>query len=113
MTFAEFGRLGGVEGALRQRCEETFDSISPAAQASLDAVLSELVTWSGDGQETFVRRTVPLDHFAGHPVQRELIDAMVAARLFTTSSGPDGGSVVSVAHEALLRVWPRVTEWIV
>ena len=113
LKFAEFRRLGGVEGALRQRCEETFGGLSPAAQASLDEVLSELVTLSGDGQETFVRRTVPLDRFAGNPVQRELIDAMVAARLFTTSSGPDGGSVASVAHEALLRVWPRVTEWII
>ncbi|MGE3840290.1 MAG: SUMF1/EgtB/PvdO family nonheme iron enzyme [Vicinamibacterales bacterium] len=109
LTCAEFRRLGGVEGALRQRCEETFGGLSPEAQASLDAVFSELVAVSGDGQETFVRRTVPLDGFAGHPAQRELIDAMVAARLFTTSSGPDGNSVVSVAHEALLRVWPRLT----
>jgi hypothetical protein len=113
LTFAHFRRLGGVEGALRQRCEETFGRLSSAAQASLDEVLSELVTLSGDGQETFVRRTVPLDRFAGNPVQLELIDAMVAARLFTTSNGPDGGSVVSVAHEALLLVWPRVTEWII
>ena len=112
LTFAHFRKLGGVEGALRQRCEETFGRLSPAAQASLDEVFSELVTLSGDGQETFVRRTPPLERFADHPVQRELIDAMVAARLFTTASGPDGGSVVSVAHEALLRVWPRVTEWI-
>lgn len=112
LKFAEFRRLGGVEGALRQRCEETFGRLSPAAQASLGEVLSELVTLSGDGQETFVRRIVPLERFAANPVSRELIDAMVAARLFTTSSGPDGGSVASVAHEALLRVWPRVTEWI-
>ncbi len=112
LTFAHFRKLGGVEGALRQRCEETFGRLSLAAQASLYDVLSELVTLSGDGQETFVRRTPPLERFTGHPVQRELIDAMVAARLFTTSSGTDGGSVVSVAHEALLRVWPRVTEWI-
>ena len=36
LTFAHFRRLGGVEGALRQRCEETFGRLSPAAQASLD-----------------------------------------------------------------------------
>lgn len=109
LTFAHFRTLGGVEGALRQRCEETFRQLSAEAQESLDEVLSELVTISGDGQETVVRRTVPLDRFDAHPVQRELIDAMVAARLFTTSSDPHGGSAVSVAHEALLRVWPRVT----
>ncbi len=39
LTFAEYRRLGGVEGALRQRCEATFGGLSPAAQASLDEVL--------------------------------------------------------------------------
>ncbi|MGO9468306.1 MAG: SUMF1/EgtB/PvdO family nonheme iron enzyme [Isosphaeraceae bacterium] len=112
LTFAEYRRLGGVEGALRQRCEATFGGLSPAAQASLEDVLSELVTLSGDGREAFVRRIVPRARFAGNPVPCELIDAMVAARLFTTSSGPGGASIISVAHESLLRVWPRATEWI-
>ena len=112
LTFAEYRRLGGVEGALRQRCEATFGGLSPAAQASLEDVLSELVTLSGDGREAFVRRIVPRERFAANPVQCELIDAMVAARLFTTSSGPDGASIISVAHESLLHVWPRATEWI-
>jgi formylglycine-generating enzyme required for sulfatase activity len=116
LTFAHFRKVGGVEGALRRRCEETFVGLSMAAKESLDEVLSELVTLSGDGQETFVRRTVALERFDRVPAQRELINAMVAARLFTTSSDREGGgkesSVVSVAHEALLRVWPRVTQWI-
>lgn len=70
-----------VGGALRQRCEETFGRLSPAAQGALDEVLSELVTLSGDAQETFARRTVPLDRFAAHPVQKELIDAMARLAL--------------------------------
>lgn len=112
LTFAEFERLEGVEGALRQRCEETYGGLSSEAQASLEAVVSELVTLSGDGQETVVRRTVPLDQLAPDSARRELLDKMVAARLFTMSSGPDGCSVVSVAHEALLRVWPRAAQLI-
>lgn len=112
LTNAVFESLGGVEGAVRKRCDETFSELSSAAKSSLDVVLSELVTLSGDGQETIVRRTVPLDRFVGNPPQRELIDTMVAARLFTTSSGSDGCSVVSVAHEALLRVWPRAAQLI-
>ncbi len=110
LTFAEFQRLGGVEGALRQRCEETFAGLSPAVQAALEAVLAGLVTLSGDGQETFVRRTVPLATFAGD--ERALINAMVNARLLTTALGADNSSVISVAHEALLRVWPRAVQLI-
>ena len=112
LTFDEFRRVGGVKGALRQRCEETFDRLSVGAQTCFDDVLSELVTLSGDGQENGVRRTVPQEQIATKADRRELIDAMVAARLFTATTGPDGNSAVSVAHEALLIVWPRIIEWI-
>lgn len=122
LTFAQFRRLGGVEGALRKRCEDTFSSVSPAARESLDSVLSELVALSGDSQETSVRRTVSMARLCSDPARAELVRAMIAARLFTStsdssraagdSSGPDTGSVVSVSHEALLRVWPRAAEWI-
>ncbi len=122
LTFAQFHRLGGVEGALRKRCEDTFAALSPAARSSLDSVLSELVALSGNIRENCVRRTVPSDRLCADPSRAELVRAMVAARLFTSTGGSKGriGSavdgeatgVVSVSHEALLRVWPRAAEWI-
>jgi hypothetical protein len=33
-------------------------------------------------------------------------------RLLVASRGEDGGSVVEVAHEALFRSWPSLTQWI-
>ncbi|MCC6509326.1 MAG: AAA family ATPase, partial [Pirellulaceae bacterium] len=111
LTYARFRELGGVEGALRQRCEATFESLPKEVQARLPAVLSRLLTLSGDNLNTAVRRTVPLERFKQEPAERQLVEAMVRERLFTTSSDPDGTQVVSVTHEAVLRVWPRVTEW--
>ena len=41
-----------------------------------------------------------------------LIDAFLEARLFTGDQDAEGRSTVMVAHEALLRVWPRVVKWV-
>jgi formylglycine-generating enzyme required for sulfatase activity len=40
-----------------------------------------------------------------------MVDAFVEARLLTTSEGDQGGQV-EVAHEALLRNWRRLAQWI-
>ena len=112
LTFKAFEDLGGVEGSLRERCESTYRALSKEAKETLDDVLSELVTLSGDGKDAIVRRTVSKEIFDADPAQKELVKAMEQARLFTASNGPDGKGVVTVVHEALLRVWPRAAEMI-
>ncbi len=112
LPFSRFEELGGVEGALRQRCEATFRELPAPVQAKLPAVLSKLVTLSGDDMNSAVRRTVPMTSFEADPHERQFIEAMVNQRLCTSSSDSDGSQVVSVTHEAVLRVWPRIVEWI-
>ncbi len=112
LPFSRFEELGGVEGALRQRCEATFRELPAPVQAKLPAVLSKLVTLSGDDKNSAVRRTVPMTSFEADPHERQFIEAMVNQRLCTSSSHSDGSQVVSVTHEAVLRVWPRIVEWI-
>ena len=111
LTFARYRELGGLEGALRHRCEDTFTRLPADAQGSLPAVLSKLVTLSGDDLNTAVRRAVPWERFQPNPAELALVDAMVAQRLFTTYSDSDGTKVVSVIHEAVLRIWPKVSQW--
>ena len=43
------------------------------------------------------------------PRPAELVDAFVEARLLVTDRGPAGEAMVEVAHEALLREWPRLS----
>lgn len=111
LTFSRYHELGGLEGALRHRCEETYLRLTPQAQAALPAVLSKLVTLSGDDLNTAVRRVAPWERIQANPAELELVSAMIAQRLFTTLSDTDGTKVVSVTHEAVLRIWPRVSEW--
>lgn len=41
-----------------------------------------------------------------------LIDMMVSARLLTKKQTGDGRTAVEIAHEALLRKWDRLTQWL-
>lgn len=110
--------LGGVEGALRRRADEVFDRLPGEVQDSLPQLLKRLVTLAeagggaDDGTERFIRQRVGLGEFPPGSPQRRLIDALVEERLLTTTAaeGEQEGSV-TVAHEALLRVWPRALAW--
>jgi formylglycine-generating enzyme required for sulfatase activity len=111
LTYARFREIGGVDGALQRHCERTFNSVDSVARSKLDLVLSHLVSLGGDDLNTAIRRTVSLDLFPEGTAERNLINAMVSARLLSTSSELKSQRVVSVAHESVLRSWLRVTEW--
>lgn len=111
LTLAAYRDLGGVEGSLAQRAEAVFTELPGDVQAELPKVLNALVSIEQDGHETVGRKRAPWsDRFTGK--SRVLIDAFVENRLFVTELADDGSAVVTVAHEALLWHWPRVTDWV-
>jgi WD40 repeat protein/tetratricopeptide (TPR) repeat protein len=110
MTLAAYQELGGLEGAIGRRAEQTYLSLSPEAQIAFDDIWRRLVTLSDDGSP--VRRRVWTQSLPEHPAAKELIEAFIAARLLTADQGAEGESTLSVAHEALLKRWPRVTTWL-
>jgi len=111
LTLEAYDRLGGVEGSLTRRAETAFAALAPAAQASLPSVLSSLVEIRSAGLDAPARRHARLSAFASSEA-RALVDAFVAARLFVAGATPGGEASVAVAHEALLRSWPRVRSWL-
>jgi tetratricopeptide (TPR) repeat protein len=110
LTFRAYEDLGGVAGALAQRAEEVLEAVAPEARGTLPVVLRELVSLGVEDDTTPLRRVAPLAAFAGGPA-RELVQALLEARLFVSSLDDHGRPVISVAHEALLEHWPRVQEW--
>ncbi len=109
LTFDAYERLGGLEGALAQRAEDTFNDLSPEVQETLPQVLRALVTL-GEGERATARRA-PRDSVAVTAAAGTLVDAFVAARLLVVE-GDAGQAFVRFAHEALLEHWPRLRVWL-
>jgi WD40 repeat protein len=120
LTHAAYRDLGGVEGALARRAEATFASLPPDVQASLPRVLRMLVAVGTGDDASATRRKAPLDEVTTGPAERALVEAFVTARLFVADlsdaaragDASAASAVVSVAHEALLRHWPRLLAWL-
>ncbi|WHO92932.1 winged helix-turn-helix domain-containing protein [Xanthomonas campestris] len=110
LTFAAYRALGGLEGALAHHAEQTFRALPAPAQAALGDVLAQVSVIHPDSAAVTARRAVwsALPDASG---ARALVDAFVQARLFVSElvAGEPG---FAVAHEALLRQWPRASEWI-
>jgi DNA-binding winged helix-turn-helix (wHTH) protein/energy-coupling factor transporter ATP-binding protein EcfA2 len=101
--------LGGIEGAIGKNAEQAIKRLTTAQKASLPRVLSLLVTLREDEQTITSRSGRAQQLQTGD--ERMLVQTMVEHRLFV-SHLQNGEPCFSIAHEALLRRWPRATAWI-
>jgi WD40 repeat protein/tRNA A-37 threonylcarbamoyl transferase component Bud32 len=107
LTLASYRESGGVHGAVARLAEGTYDRIPEQQKPLVRAIMLRLV---GEGEsEAPVRRRAPL---AELDLERnedvaDVLAVLAASRLVTVGEGS-----VEVAHEALLREWPRFREWI-
>ncbi|WEF34030.1 nSTAND1 domain-containing NTPase [Pseudoduganella chitinolytica] len=109
LTFAVYRELGGIEGSIGARAEQVVAALGPAEVAALPRVLSQLASVA-DNQLAVTARAVPWSTLRTGPEQA-LVQALVDARLFVTDLAA-GVATYGIAHEALLRRWPRAVEWI-
>jgi tetratricopeptide (TPR) repeat protein len=112
LTFGVYRGLGGVEGALAQRGEEVYKGLAEDVQAALGPVFNGLVGIGQGEDEAITRRYAPYEVITSTPETRAFVQTFVEARLFITDLDAQGKAVVSVAHEALLKHWPRLQEWV-
>lgn len=113
LTLEGFRELGGVEGSLARRAETVLSALPGEVQEALPQVMRALVNVveSPEGG-TMGAHPTPLARIREDPAAARLVDALVGARLMVTDLDADGSAVVRIAHEALLRHWPRVTTWL-
>jgi DNA-binding winged helix-turn-helix (wHTH) protein/tetratricopeptide (TPR) repeat protein len=107
-TFAAYDAIGGLEGAIAHRADEVYAALPATAQARLYTVLSRLVVVQPESDAVSARRT---DSDAFDADARVLIDSFIGARLFVGGLHK-GRPSFGVAHEALLRQWPKAAEWV-
>lgn len=108
LTFEAYRRIGGLEGAVAHRAEAVFASLSDEVRAELEHVLEQLIVLQ-PGSDSVSARRVPWSALRS-AAARTLVDAFVRGRLFVGAQA-SGSADFGVAHEALLRQWPRAREW--
>ena len=109
ITLAAYDQLGGLAGSLSRQADEIYESFDAGDRAAVRRMFSRLVT-PGEGNED-TRRRVNTTDLAGVP--ERVAAAFVARRLLT--SDRDRGTrqpTLEVAHEVLLRAWPRLRGWL-
>ncbi|MGD2159139.1 MAG: hypothetical protein PVG32_19835, partial [Anaerolineales bacterium] len=118
LTLAAYNESGGVLGALGLRAEEIYSKLDEPGREAARQTFLRLVTL-GEGVED-TRRRVLRSEVLGMHVERSseksfdaVLDNFGHHRLFTFDHDPvTRGPTVEVAHEALLREWPRLRAWL-
>jgi tetratricopeptide (TPR) repeat protein len=101
--------LGGIEGAIGKNAEEVLNQLNNSERAALPKILSMLVTLTED-EKSITSSTARWSDLSSD-AEINLVKAMVDNRLFVSHLQQDQ-PCFSIAHEALLRRWPRATQWI-
>ncbi len=112
MSLRAYAEAGGVRGAIAKTAESVyFGELTPEQQAIARNIFLRLTELGEGTQDT--RRRVAISELVppapyGDPQQVEDVLVKLAdARLITTSAG-----TAEVAHEALIREWPTLREWL-
>jgi DNA-binding SARP family transcriptional activator/WD40 repeat protein len=107
LTIAGYEAAGGVSGALTHLAESVYERFSPEEQAACRRLLLRLAEPGEAGDD--VRRRAPVAELVAPGDRRAatVLATLTDRRLVT--AGADG---IEVAHEALLREWPRARAWL-
>ena len=109
LSFDAFHQLGELEGAIGQRAEAVVLALSAEQRASLPHIMSLVTVLSADGVIVSSQRA-PWSSLCGEPARQAVME-LIEARLFV-SDLLGGRPVFGIAHDAILRRWPRMTDWI-
>src|SRR6266849_2149257 len=116
LTRAAYREIGGVKGALSQHAEQTYASLPSEEHRRLArALLLRLIDPGASEQDTTRRRAALAEFSLADETTtrrlRETADTFIAARLLTTNEVA-GTTTLEVSHEAVIREWRRLAEWI-
>jgi WD40 repeat protein/transcriptional regulator with XRE-family HTH domain len=109
LTVGGYHEAGGVRGAIAQTAERTLQTLPEADQPIARTIFLSL-TDVGEGAEP-TRRRVDRTELVGGPRSADWSERVLAVLTDARLVSVDEQTVV-VAHEALIRHWPRLRGWI-
>lgn len=116
----EYRRLGGARQAIAHTADALYEQLSDQQKRHMQHIFLRLTRLSEDDERREVSRDtgrrVKLEELvaAGEDERaiQELVDRLDTARLLVRERAADGKETVEVSHEALIRYWPRLRQWL-
>ncbi len=109
LSWEAYEAMGGLEGAIGRHAEAVLAALPAPRQEALGRLLPRIVSLSAEDATPTSRWAAAAS--LGDDDERALAQAFVEARLLVADHVA-GATGFRVAHEALLRQWPRVTAWV-
>ncbi len=111
MTLRSYDESGGVTGAIARTADRVYETELTDRQRPIARDTFLRLTELGEGAQDTRRRVrldelIPSDEARAAEV-RTVLEKLAAARLVTVEE-----ETVNVAHEALIREWPTLQEWL-
>ncbi|MEV6636419.1 hypothetical protein AB0M54_37300 [Actinoplanes sp. NPDC051470] len=104
LTVAGYEAAGGMSGAIAQTAESVYQRLDARNRETVHQVLTRLITLGEGVPDT--RRRARIDEF-DQPGVSTVLAELAGARLLVL-----GTDTVEIAHEALIRAWPRLDDWL-
>ncbi|MEM7064612.1 MAG: pentapeptide repeat-containing protein [Cyanobacteria bacterium P01_B01_bin.77] len=123
LMLSTYQELGGIYGTLNKRATEIYNNCDAAQQRTVQHIFQQL-TQLGEGTED-TRRRVFLDNLVSEPLHpaervRAVVNTLsnkdnrllVASEVIGKGETQERRAIVDVAHEALIRHWRLLRQWI-
>lgn len=117
LTHAGYERIGQLSGAIAHQAEKVIRGLGPHQQEVARHILARLVRLADESGE-HTRQRIPLaalysEELLNKDAGRKVLDQLTQARLVTvTVASGQRQQMVEIAHEALVRRWPRLKQWL-
>jgi len=120
LTHEAYGKIGGVTGGLTKWADDAFYSFEERLRPLVRHIFTSLVRLGDKDQHIpDTRRSRALNSLARTEAEQvdvsQIVQHLVSARLLVLSLSQDTESKqerVEIIHEALLREWGRLTQWL-
>ena len=108
LSLDDYRELGGIDVAIASRAESSYLALDDPDRRRVRELFEQLVVVGPDGEPT---RRRALRSELGE--SEAVVDRWVEARLLVLDVHPQSRMpTVEVAHEAILREWPRLRDWV-
>ncbi|TQF01483.1 hypothetical protein E6W39_03510 [Kitasatospora acidiphila] len=113
LTVAGYQQTGGIQNALNQTAENCFARLDGLGREAAERLFPRLVRIADDAEDTR-QRVTPAELGIGlrPAVVEQVLAVFHDARLLTWDRNEDGTGTVQLAHEAMIRAWQRLRDWV-